>query len=50
VNTSNTVQVCLVEDDDIMGESLADRFALEGFSCDWHKSVQSAASDLKEKR
>jgi DNA-binding NtrC family response regulator len=50
MTTSNTVQVCLVEDDDIMGESLADRFALEGFSCDWHKSAQSAASDLKEKR
>ena len=44
------VHVCLVEDDDIMGESLADRFALEGFSCDWHKSAQSAAVDLREKR
>ena len=44
------VQVCLVEDDDIMGESLVDRFALEGFSCDWHKSAQSAACELKEKR
>ena len=33
-----------------MGESLVDRFALEGFSCDWHKSAQSAACDLKEKR
>ena len=50
MTSSNAVQVCLVEDDDIMGESLADRFALEGFSCDWHKSAQSAACDLKEKR
>ncbi len=50
MTASNAVQVCLVEDDDIMGESLADRFALEGFSCDWHKSAQSAAHDLKEKR
>ena len=33
-----------------MGESLADRFALEGFSCDWHKSAQSAATGLREKR
>ena len=47
---SGLVQVCLVEDDDIMGESLVDRFALEGFSCDWHKSAQSAACELKEKR
>src|SRR5208283_3337196 len=46
----HSVQVCLVEDDDIMGESLADRFALEGFSCDWHKSAQSAAVGLREKR
>ena len=48
--TSSNVQVCLVEDDDIMGESLADRFALEGFHCDWHKSAQSAAAGLREKR
>ena len=33
-----------------MGESLIDRFTLEGISCDWHKSAKSAASDLKEKR
>ena len=44
------MHVCLVEDDDIMGESLADRFALEGFNCDWHKSAQSAAAGLREKR
>jgi DNA-binding NtrC family response regulator len=50
MSSLSAVQVCLVEDDDIMGESLADRFALEGFSCDWHKSAQSAARDLKEKR
>jgi DNA-binding NtrC family response regulator len=42
--------VCLVEDDDIMGESLADRFTLEGFSCDWHKSAQSAAEGLRTRR
>ena len=47
---ARTAQVCLVEDDDIMGESLVDRFTLEGFSCDWHKSARSAASDLKGKR
>ena len=50
MSAPSTVQVCLVEDDDIMGESLVDRFTLEGFSCDWHKSAQSAACDLKEKR
>ena len=50
MTNAHTAQVCLVEDDDIMGESLVDRFTLEGFSCDWHKSARSAASDLKEKR
>jgi DNA-binding NtrC family response regulator len=28
-------RICLVEDDDIMGESLCDRFALEGFRIEW---------------
>jgi hypothetical protein len=26
--------ICLIEDDPIMGESLSDRFLLEGFSLD----------------
>ena len=28
--------ICLIEDDEIMGESLFDRFGLEGFRIDWH--------------
>ena len=27
--------VCLIEDDEIMGEALTDRLALEGYACDW---------------
>ncbi|HXX85085.1 MAG TPA: sigma-54 dependent transcriptional regulator [Casimicrobiaceae bacterium] len=50
MTTNRAAQVCLVEDDDIMGESLVDRFTLEGFTCDWHKTARSAAGDLKEKR
>ena len=50
MTANRLAQVCLVEDDDIMGESLVDRFALEGFACDWHKTARSAADDLKEKR
>ena len=30
--------VCLIEDDEIMGEALADRLALEGYGCDWLKT------------
>ena len=33
-----TYRVCLLEDDEIMGEALADRFGLEGFGCDWFKT------------
>lgn len=41
---SNQMQqsICLVEDDEIMGESLCDRFALEGFKVDWHQTGKSA--------
>ncbi|HSD60969.1 MAG TPA: sigma-54 dependent transcriptional regulator [Burkholderiales bacterium] len=35
-------RICLVEDDAIMGESLCDRFALEGIAHDWHRDAGSA--------
>lgn len=38
--------LCLIEDDPIMGESLYDRFELEGFACDWHKTAASALASL----
>ena len=38
------MKICLVEDDQIMGESLCDRFALEGMAFDW---CQNAAEALK---
>lgn len=41
-------RICLIEDDEIMGESLVDRFALEGFSCDWHRTGHAALDALKE--
>lgn len=40
------LRVCLVEDDLIMGESLCDRFELEGFRFDWCKSASSALDCL----
>ncbi|MDO9064578.1 MAG: sigma-54 dependent transcriptional regulator [Sulfuricella sp.] len=42
-------RLCLVEDDEIMGESLCDRFELEGFACDWHKTAASALASLGKK-
>jgi len=41
-------RLCLIEDDEIMGESLIDRFELEGFACDWHKSATEALDALRQ--
>jgi DNA-binding NtrC family response regulator len=43
---SQAPRVCLIEDDVIMGESLCDRFALEGLSFDWHRDGRSALRSL----
>jgi len=40
-------RICLIEDDDIMGESLADRFDQEGFSHDWHRTGAAALTALR---
>lgn len=40
-------QICLIEDDEIMGESLADRLNLEGFSFDWHRNGRAACTALR---
>ncbi len=40
-------RICLIEDDEIMGESLALRFELEGHPCDWHKSGKAALAALR---
>jgi len=40
-------KICLIEDDEIMGESLADRLNLEGFSFDWHRDGSTARAALQ---
>ena len=42
----NPPKLCLIEDDAIMGESLCDRFALEGFAFDWHQDGGSALRSI----
>lgn len=42
--------ICLIEDDPIMGESLVDRFQLEGFTVEWHKLALDALEALRKKR
>ena len=39
-------RICLIEDDPIMGESLVDRFELEGWSVDWCQSAAEARAAL----
>jgi CheY-like chemotaxis protein len=38
--------ICLVEDDPIMGEALAERLDLEGFQVRWHRTGLAALADL----
>ncbi|MBI2310929.1 MAG: sigma-54-dependent Fis family transcriptional regulator [Betaproteobacteria bacterium] len=42
--------LCLIEDDPIMGESLCDRFELEGFAFDWHRKAEDALRAIGAKR
>jgi DNA-binding NtrC family response regulator len=44
--TNPPPQLCVIEDDAIMGESLHDRFLLEGFGLVWHKSAASALAAI----
>ncbi len=41
--------VCLIEDDPIMGQSLCDRFELEGFAVDWHRTAAAAEKGLRQR-
>lgn len=43
-------RLCLIEDDPIMGESVADRFSLEGFVLDWYRTGEAALEALRSRR
>jgi DNA-binding NtrC family response regulator len=45
-----TLPLCLIEDDEIMGESLQDRFQLEGFEVEWLRTRGDGARALAAKR
>jgi DNA-binding NtrC family response regulator len=40
------MKICLVEDDQIMGESLCDRFTLEGMTFDWCQTATEALTKI----
>jgi DNA-binding NtrC family response regulator len=41
--------ICLIEDDEIMGESLCDRFGLEGFRVEWHHTGMEGLRAISHK-
>jgi DNA-binding response OmpR family regulator len=45
----NQPAICLIEDDPIMGQSLCDRFELEGFAVDWHRAAAAAEKGLRQR-
>ncbi|PIV71893.1 MAG: sigma-54-dependent Fis family transcriptional regulator [Rhodocyclales bacterium CG17_big_fil_post_rev_8_21_14_2_50_68_7] len=47
---SESYRVCLIEDDQILGEALSDRLEVEGFACDWFESGGEARTALGRKR
>ncbi len=46
----NHTHVCLVEDDEIMGESLVQLLRLEGFEVDWCRTAAEAATAIEAHR
>jgi len=49
LNTIVAPRLCLVEDDAIMGESLCDRFQLEGFEVDWRRTGGEALRAIESR-
>ena len=48
--TTGPLRICLVEDDELMGEALSERFDMEGLECDWHPRGRDALVALQRRR
>lgn len=48
--STEPLQVCLIEDDELMGEALCERFEMEGFEFAWYKTGKDALHALQRKR
>ncbi|MBZ0097040.1 MAG: sigma-54 dependent transcriptional regulator [Sulfuricella sp.] len=48
--STESLRVCLIEDDELMGEALCERFEMEGFEFAWYKSGKDALLALQRKR
>jgi DNA-binding NtrC family response regulator len=47
--STEPIRVCLIEDDELMGEALCERFEMEGFEYAWHKRGRDALLALQRK-
>ncbi|MGJ7509907.1 sigma-54-dependent transcriptional regulator [Variovorax sp. GT1P44] len=47
---TSAAKVCLIEDDELLGESLCDRFRMEGLGFDWHRDGRSALLALERRQ
>lgn len=47
--STGVYRICLIEDDEILGEALIDRFEVEGFACDWFKTGTAALAALERR-
>jgi len=43
----NTKRICLIEDDENLGEALVERLEMDGYSCTWHRRGEDARRDLQ---
>ncbi|MHB1291228.1 MAG: sigma-54-dependent transcriptional regulator [Sulfuricella sp.] len=48
--STKPLRVCLIEDDELMGEALCERFEMEGFEFAWYKTGKDALHALQRKR
>ncbi len=46
MNIAVRPRLCLIEDDPLVGEALADRFELEGYACDWFRTGGEALLEM----
>jgi len=42
--------ICLIEDDEIIGEALTERFDVEGMACDWYRDGKSAIGAIERSK
>lgn len=50
MNIAVRPRLCLIEDDPIVGEALADRFELEGYACDWFRAGGEALQEMPRRQ